>query len=421
MIAGKLQSIVEPPEFLVWALFGLSVLGLAMTWLSDRAVARVLSPHRRRATAPLPPLSILKPVKGVDDGLRDNLLSIALQQYPEFEVLIGAERPDDPALAVAREVAREAALVNPHVRVRIHVCPDDGGLNPKVSILRRLSALARHDLVLISDSNVRARPGYLESTVGELSGDVGLVSHLVASEGEQNVAAVFEGLHLVSFVARAMSLATVYLGRPCVVGKSMLFRLSSLRRVGGWALVRDVLAEDYAIGKAFSQAGLQVIHAPAVLFTYNRHWPLARFVNRHLRWGQMRRRVCLGAYLCEPLFNPGALFVLTALFASIRADGPSWILPACGLGIALKFRADRLLWKRMRGEDAPLKAMLLALPKDLLVLGLWAIATVRRTIDWRGNVLLVGPGSRLMRPSGTGWLSRRRARTADAVNGMEAA
>jgi ceramide glucosyltransferase len=208
MIAGKLQSIVEPPEFLVWALFGLSVLGLAMTWLSDRAVARVLSPHRRRATAPLPPLSILKPVKGVDDGLRDNLLSIALQQYPEFEVLIGAERPDDPALAVAREVAREAALVNPHVRVRIHVCPDDGGLNPKVSILRRLSALARHDLVLISDSNVRARPGYLESTVGELSGDVGLVSHLVASEGEQNVAAVFEGLHLVSFVARAMSLAS---------------------------------------------------------------------------------------------------------------------------------------------------------------------------------------------------------------------
>jgi hypothetical protein len=135
----------------------------------------------------------------------------------------------------------------------------------------------------------------------------------------------------------------------------------------------------------------------------------------------MRRRVCLGAYLCEPLFNPGALFVLTALSAALRADQPSWILPACGLGVALKFRADRLLWKRMRGEDAPLKAMLLALPKDLLVLGLWAIATVRRTIDWRGNVLLVGPGSRLMRPSGSGWLSRRRARTADAVNGMEAA
>jgi ceramide glucosyltransferase len=413
------QSIVEPPVVLVWALFVLAVLGLGLTWLSDRAVARVLSRQRRRVpagnatTSPLPPVSILKPVKGVDDGLRENLLSIVQQQYPQFEVLFGAEDPADPALAIAREVA----AAHPHVPIRICVCPDDGGLNPKVSILRRLSTLASHDLVLISDSNVRARPGYLAATVGQLSGDVGLVSHLVASQGEQNVAAVLEGLHLVSFVARAVALATVYLKRPCVVGKSMLFRMSALQRVGGWSLVRDVLAEDYAIGKAFSQTGLQVIHAPEVLFTYNRHWPLARFVNRHLRWGQMRRRVCLGAYLCEPLFNPGAIFVLAAVAAALSRDLPGWFLPACGLGIALKFRADRLLWRRMRGEDAPLRAMLLSLPKDLLVLGLWAVATVRRTIDWRGNVLLVGPGSRLQRPPTFG---RRRDRSDEAVDRLEA-
>jgi ceramide glucosyltransferase len=416
------QLIVESPELLVWALFVLAIVGLALCWLSDRAVARVLSPQRRRAPAagPLPPLSILKPVKGVDDGLRENLLSIARQDYPQFEVLIGAEDPDDPALAVAREVAREVAATHPHVKVRLHVCPADGGLNPKVSILRRLSTLASHDLVLISDSNVRARPGYLAATVGELSGDVGLVSHLVASQGEQNLAAVFEGLHLLTFVARAMALTTVYLGRPCVVGKSMLFRLSALHRVGGWSLVSDVLAEDYAIGRAFSLAGLQVIHAPEVLFTFNRHWPLARFVNRHLRWSQMRRRVCLGAYLCEPLFNPTALFFLAAMAALAAAGLPGWFLPACALGVALKFRIDRLLWRRMRGEDAPARAMLLALPKDLLVLGLWAVGLVRRTIDWRGNVLLVGPGSRLMRPTGSGLLGRRR-RPADAVDRMEAA
>ena len=71
----------------------------------------------------------------------------------------------------------------------------------------------------------------------------------------------------------------------------------------------------------------------------------------------------------------------------------------------------------MRGEDAPLRAMLLALPKDLLVLGLWAVATIRRTIDWRGNVLLVGPGSRLQRPPAFG---RRRGRSDEAVDRLEA-
>jgi ceramide glucosyltransferase len=402
-------SILDPVAVFVWALFLLALVGLPLTWLADRAVARLLDARRSggdRGAAELSPISILKPVKGVDDGLWDNLRSIVGQHYPRFEVLVGAEDPADPALAVARQVA--AAF--PAVSMRIVICPADGGLNPKVSILRRLSVLARHDLVLVSDSNVRARPGYLAATVSRLSGDVGLVTHLVASQGERGVAALFEGLHLVTFVARAVALATVYLGRPCVVGKSMLFRLSILDRVGGWGMVRDVLAEDYAIGQAFSRAGLQVIHAPEVLFTFNRHWPLGRFVNRHLRWGQMRRRVCPGAYLCEPLFSPGALLVLSAALGAASGRGPSWLAVACALGIAIGLWTDARAWQRLRGEPVPLSATLLALPKDLLVLGLWLVASVRRTIDWRGNVLLVGPGSRLQRPGGSG-----RARAEEAA------
>lgn len=393
-----MQSFVDPIGALVTALVVVAGLGLVLTWLADRAVARLLGPRRERPGIPTaadarPPLSILKPLKGLDDGLRANLESIFAQAYPRFEVLLGAEDPTDPALTVARQVAR----AYPGVPARIVACPPDGGLNPKVSILRRLCTLARHDLVLVSDSNVRARPGYLAATVAELRGEVALVSHLVASQGERGVAALMEGLHLVTFVARAMAFATVYLRRPCVVGKSMLFRQSALGRVGGWGLVRDILAEDYAIGEAFSRAGLQVIHAPEVLFTFNRRWPLSRFVNRHLRWGQMRRRVCLGAYLGESLFNPAPLFLVAAALAGAAGRGPSWLVPVCALGITLRLWADCRAWRRMRGEPAPLSAVLLALPKDVLVLGLWFVAAVRRTIDWRGNLLRVGPGSRLER------------------------
>ena len=391
-----MQLFVDPIGLVIVALVFLGALGLVLTWLADRAVAKLLDPARARpiaADAPSPPISILKPLKGVDDGLRENLASIFSQRYPRFEVLLGAEDPREPALAIARQVAAEY----PGVPMRIVVCPADGGLNPKVSILRRLSGLASHDLVLISDSNVRARPGYLRASVAELSGDVALVTHLVASQGERGVAALMEGLHLVTFVARAMAFATVCLRRPCVVGKSMLFRLSALTRVGGWGLVRDILAEDYAIGEAFRRSGLQVIHASQVLFTFNRRWPLSRFVNRHLRWGQMRRRVCLGAYLGEWLFNPAPILLLAATLGVALGRAPSWLIPVCGLGITLRLWADCRAWRRMRSEPAPLSAVLLALPKDVLVLALWFVAAVRRTIDWRGNRLRVGPGSRLER------------------------
>ena len=92
---------------------------------------------------------------------------------------------------------------------------------------------------------------------------VGLVTNPIAGVGEQSVGAIFEGHHLASYVARALAFARMYLGRACVVGKSMLFRLSDFRRVCGWSAVRDLLAEDYAIGHAFEQAGLRVAVSPA--------------------------------------------------------------------------------------------------------------------------------------------------------------
>ena len=188
--------------------------------------------------------------------------------------------------------------------------------------------------------------------------------------------------------------------------------------MGGWSLVRDVLAEDYAIGQAFSQAGLQVIHAPEVLFTYNRHWPLARFVNRHLRWGQMRRRVCLGAYLCEPLFNPGALFVLAALSPAAARRRAGLVPAGCGLGIALKFRADRLLWRRMRGEDAPAAGHAAGAAQGPA--GAGPVGGGRGSPDHRLAGQRPAGGSRLARCSARPAFGRRRDRPAEAVDRLEA-
>jgi ceramide glucosyltransferase len=251
--------------------------------------------------------------------------------------------------------------------------------------------------VLISDSNVRVTPGYLAATAQQLSCPrVGLVTNPIAGQGEESTGAIFEGLHLTTYVARALSFARVYLGRACVVGKSMLFRLSDWRRLGGWVSVRDVLAEDYTIGQAFQQAGFEVAICPHVIFNYNQRWSLARFINRHLRWGQMRRRMSLPAYLLEPLFNPLALFA--ALVAVALASGRDVRLfgSLAALGTGLRLGADRALLTDMRGSAPPLLTLLLVVPKDLLMLGVWATAGFRRTIDWRGNKFLIRAGTRLV-------------------------
>ncbi len=381
-----------PISTVLGCLGALSLAGLMITWLSDRALRRCL--HRRSppAAGSPPPISILKPVKGLDDGLEQNLLSLAEQDYPAFEILVGAADADDPALAVARRVAARC----PRARLRTFVCPRDGGLNPKVSILRTLSRMARHRLLLISDSNVRAASGYLAETSAEMADPaVGLVTNPIAGIGERSTGARLEALHLLTFVARATAFAGEHLGRVCVVGKSMLFRRDDLQQLGGWDLVRDVLAEDYVIGQAFQHAGFRVVCAPHVLFTYNRDWSVSRFLSRHMRWGQMRRRVHLLAYLLEPVLSPISLLVLLAALSIATATSMALALPLAAAGIGFRLAADRALWQQMRGEPPPWSTLALGIPKDLMALGLWAVAGFRRTIRWRGNVATIGRGTRL--------------------------
>lgn len=366
---------------------------LVFLWLGQRAVSQVLD-RRPPALSTFPPVSILKPLKGEDDGLYANLASFAQLDYPRFEILFGIASADDPAIAVAERVRRD----HPQVAISIVVCPPSRALNPKVSTLEQLSMRARFDMQLISDSNVRVSPSYLRDLACETADPrVALVTSPVVGVGERTGSALFENLHLASYVARATMAALVYGNRACVIGKSMLFRASHLALVGGWRPFHDVLAEDYLIGNAFERAGFRVALSPHPVATVNRSWTLERFVNRHLRWGQMRRRISIFAWAVELLQNPIPLFVALAVLAPIldEAHAPAWGAGAA-LAIAVKVAADLALMRRM-GRSVPAGlAPLGIIAKDLLIGALWMVAAFRRTIDWRGNVMLMGAGTRLL-------------------------
>lgn len=401
----------SPDVLLVWAVAALAMASFGVLLISDHAVRRNLARRAPGGSRVLPFISVLKPLKGCDEELYQNMVAFAMQRYPHYELLCGIADRQDPAHAVVRRVLGEF----PECAISLRICAGRHGLNPKVNILEELGRHARSDLILISDSNVRPAPDYLLEMSSELADpEVGLVTHLIAGVGERTAGAVFENVHSISYVARAITVARALLNRACVVGKSMLFRLSDFERLGGWPAVENLLAEDYVIGRLFEQNGYRVALSARPLATVNRDWSIARFVSRHMRWGQMRRRISLAAYLLELLFNPSPiLIVLGVLAACIQPLGCHYLIAGALLGLIGKIALDYRLIRTVRGVPLPARHLWCVICKDLLIFGIWAVAWLWRTVNWRGNLLLVGAGTRL-EASGNGRASQL-SHAADSV------
>ena len=334
-----------------------------------------------------PGISILKPLCGVDEGLYENLVSFARQRYPKFELVFTIAEPGDPAIAVVQRLRAE--YPDAPVRLVIHG-ETDPVANPKVISLVHAMRVARYDCVLVSDSNVRVLPDYLESIAAELADPaVGLVSNVILASGEQSVGARCENLHLNTFVIGGVCIAD--LGAvPCVVGKSMLMRRDELARLGGFESLRDVLAEDYLLGQRYHAAGYRVVLSCHPVETENRQLTFTRFLARHLRWAQLRRWCALGPFCSEPL-----LYATPWIAAPLIVSESVASSMACAAALLMRIGSDGMLARRVTGRWPSIGSLALIPVKDTMLLGVWMIALCRRNVQWRGHSLRIGPGTRL--------------------------
>lgn len=369
------------------ALAAVALLGLLLATWELEALRRV----RRQALPPpprFPGISVLKPLCGMDEELELNLRSHLALEYPgDWELVLGVRSAQDGAYPLAR------AFADAHPeRVRLVLQEGAPGHNPKVNQLISLTRAARHEVIALTDSNVRVAPGYLSEVASVLaSPGIGLATHLVAGVGERGMGAVLDNLTLSYFVATTLSASTRFLQLDNVIGKSMALRREVLESLGGWHAVKDYLAEDHVLGKLLRRRGLHCGLCPTPVQNAQIDLPLRHFWDRQTRWLMLRFRASPSTTLLEPL----ALPVLFALAAALRspASAAGWLLFAAAWGweAAMVQVSARLL--RGRGFK-PWQLLLLPL-REALFLGAWMRGAITRRVEWRGNRLRVLPGTRL--------------------------
>jgi ceramide glucosyltransferase len=372
-------------------LFAVAALGVVLSLVQ----LLVLRSHlRSRVPEPptWPPVSILKPLCGIDDDLQGNLASFAALDYPAYEVLLGVRHRSDPAWRAAAEACRRWPG-----RFRLVLQRGEPGLNPKVNQLISLAAEARHDVYLVSDSNVRAPAGYLRDVARHLADpSVGLVTHPVGGVGETSLGSALENLHAAAAVGPATVAAKRLAGCDVVVGKSMALRREDLIALGGFESVRDVLAEDYVLGVKITRVlGKRVAIGTVAIPAVSERRSLAGFLSRYGRWCVMQRKIAgTPVYAAQALLYP-LPFAIAGLAV---APGPEALAAAAVVWLAKAF-LDGATARILRGTGFGSRVIWLSPAKDLLFLLAFARAFWENTVEWRGNRLLVQAGSRLVRVS----------------------
>jgi ceramide glucosyltransferase len=342
-----------------------------------------------------PAVSILKPLKGLDDNLFDNLASFCTQDYPKYEILFAVQDRNDAAYKVIKKVQEK--FPDRDISIIVEKC--SLGLNPKINNLIPAYKKSKHPYVLISDSNVMVKKDYLKEIMSHTQDpSVGLVSNLIRGIGNRSIGATLENLHLNSFIIGSVCFLDTFLSMPCVIGKSMLMKKEDLEALGGLSAFKDILAEDFIIGREMDRMGKKVVLSNYLINNVNEYWEVKRFINRHTRWAKLRWKIGGAKYISELLGNPVFIAALPTLFLGLS----SMNLLLLGLVSLTKMAGDAIIGQSLvavtneyEASPQPPYLYFLAPLKDVLIGFLWFVPLLSSTVVWRGNRYQIGKDSRL--------------------------
>lgn len=329
---------------------------------------------------PLPPVTILKPVCGLDKGLEKNLRSACLQDYCEYQVVLSAQDPHDPALEIMEKIRREFPD-----RVDLAIENLKVGLNGKVNNLTGALRKARHEIIVISDSDIRLQRNFLKSIVAPLaardSRDTAFVCTLykAACAGPW-----YEKMSLLTYNADfvpGIIFAYVTGAAKFCLGSSVALRRSDLDGIGGFASLSDYLTEDYEMGRRLLSSGKTMALVPHFVETLVDLKSPADWWSGQVCWDQKTRSANLPGFF-STIVTRSVPFAF--LFAAVRFS--DWLgLAVLGAAVLLRVVTAAVMLKWGLRDSEGLRAVWLLPLRDLAGLLSWAAALIKKDVVWRGS------------------------------------
>jgi ceramide glucosyltransferase len=364
--------------------------GMAV-WLATAVCAFAFRARRKPRSGPaagLPPITLLKPVYGVEKNLRENLRTACLQDYPEYQVVFSVQRRDDPAIPILRELERE---FGPEL-VTVVVESVEVGLNGKINNLCGAFPHARHDVLVISDSDVHLGPDFLARMVEPLADpSVGAVTTFFRARGAERWYEKFELLTLNGDQFPMAIFASATRITEFCFGASTAITRRTLERIGGFEAFGHSLVEDTEMGRRIQELGQRLVAIPYVVDTTVDLRSPADWVRKQIYWDQNTIAAVPGVYAASLCLR---VIPLALLYAALRGgDTIGLAFFATALGVRLVTVAT--VFSVALGDTEGLRALWLVPIKDVLGI-VWVVRAIfARTVVWRGVELSIGAGGRL--------------------------
>ena len=356
------------------SIYYLVCLWSAWRFLHERSAAQVA-----RSTSSLPPVSILKPLKGIDPEILESFRSHCLQDYPEYEIIFGVSDADDPAVSSVKALQQEFR----DCRIQLVVSPEILGANVKVSNLVHMLKEARYHHLLINDSDIRVEPDYLRRVVAPLHDpQVGMVTCLYRGVAGATLGSRLEALGIsTDFCASVLAARQIENGIHFGLGSTLAFRREDLEKIGGFQIILDHLADDYELGKRIADLGLDVKLSDVVVETYLPPYRLREFFAHQLRWARGVRDARSGGYF-GLVFTFGVMWALLAVAAS---RGAFWAWAALAITLLLRLGVALLVgWKVLQDRQVLKYAWMIPL-RDSIAVVVWIASLGGHTVTWRGD------------------------------------
>jgi ceramide glucosyltransferase len=361
-----------------------AIIGCTFMLITSACVLRFPGVHRGGIFVE-PPITVLKPLHEAEPGLTNRLAAFCRQNYSApVQVLCGAQNGDSPAVAVIGALN----VASPDTTLELVVDPRQHGVNRKVSNLINIMPRARHETLVLSDSDIVVGPDYLRTLAAMLSASgVGAVTCLYHGIGGEGLWTRLSALAINSqFLPQAIAAASLGLAQPCC-GATIALRRPMLDRIGGFGALADTLADDHAIGVAVGAEGYEVVTAPFLVGHCCFETSLSQVLRQQIRVARTIKSIYPLAYACTVITHPWPLALIGLLLGSSAA------ILVVAAALLSRFMVSACIEWRF---ELPRQSYWLLPLQDIMAFAIFVASFFGATVHWRGADFRVLANGRLL-------------------------